>query len=174
MSERPTQSAGGEAKKPVPVTRLARVVARGWDKTRNGDPQYVVVWEICRGPTEGTRVVQRLGWSEKQAKWTWRALRQLGWRGTDLTTLDAGAIVAEHAIEITQRQDGDKTFVDVRIVDWSPRPPPASVIATLTATTASARAEADRELGITPAAAPTGQREPGDDDDDAPADDPFS
>lgn len=181
MSERPMQSQNGDAKKEPPVIRLARIVSRGWSSKTNGDVEYAITWELLVGPLEGRRVRHKLGFGVNQAKWSWKALRQLGFRSDDLADLDAAKIEPRHEISLetssrtVDGRDGGppKTYtnVDVRIVDFISKPPGASVLATLSKRTAGDRAAIDREFGVT---APTGQREPGDDDDDAPADDPFS
>lgn len=147
------------------VVRVARIIARSWNARQDGSPEYVVTWQITAGPTAGTRVRQRIGWrSENQAKFSWKTLRLLGFRGDDLAGLDAAELVPEHEIEISQRvADNGKTYVDVSVADWVSHPPPAGAVATLSRNTAMVRQLIDRELGVVPAAAERA-REPGDDD----------
>ena len=148
---------------PRPFTCRARIVARGWDKTKAGAPIYVLDWEVTHGPAQYRRVMQRLNFSEKGAKYAAFELRRMGWRGSDLATLDGAAIPTEHTIEVSARIDGEKTYYDVSVLGWIPKPGVMSAeqLARLTANSRAGFAEADKELGLVTTER---AREPGDDD----------
>lgn len=153
----------------------ARVAQRGWDKTKAGAAQYAVEFEVTHGREMYTRVLLRVTFSENAAKIAVEQLRRLGWRGVDLSTLDAAALPERHTIEVTHRVVDGKTYADVNVVAWVPKPglfSPAQLV-TLSQRCRGAFAETDRRLGLPeqepPAdraeGPPADTREPGSDDD---------
>ncbi|MDO9016640.1 MAG: hypothetical protein Q8S73_41200 [Deltaproteobacteria bacterium] len=146
----------------------ARIAQRGWDKTQNGDPQYVVEFVITHGREVNARVLLRTNFSEKAAKFSIERLRRLGWRGWDLATLDAATLAEEHTIEISHREYEGKTYLDVDVVAWIPKPGALSpdYLAALADRMRRVIAETDRRLGLPEEPAPPEPaREPGADDD---------
>lgn len=146
-----------------------RIAQRGWDKTQKGDPQYVVEFEVTHGREMYTRVTLRCTFSEGAAKIAVEQLRRLGWRGVDLSTLDAATLNERHTIEATHRLVDGKTYVDVSVIAWVPKPGlySAEDLRALSRRRHAAFAEIDRRLGLPeqPAPAEQPEREPGSDDD---------
>jgi hypothetical protein len=146
----------------------ARIAQRGWDKSKNGVPQYVVEFAVTQGRALDARLLMRMNFSDAGAGFAVERLRRLGWRGYDLATLHEEPLADEHTIEVSHREHEGKTYADVDVVLWIPKPHALAPeqLANLATRMRGVIAKTDRLLGLPEQPADEPVREPGSDDAD--------